>query len=445
MVVSHGLWVRRFAGARDVLGRSLSLDGRPFTVVGVMPREFNYPLGGVELWAPLALSERDETERKALSLRVLARLAPGVGLESARAELGEVAGRLEQAHPRTNTGRTFGAVLLREQQAGLTGPFIALFQGGALLVLAVACANVGGVLLARGLLRRREMALRAALGASRGRIARQLLTESLVLALLGGVVAVAVAAQGVTVIRTSVPLDITKWVAGWSDIRLDGRALAFALLAALVTAVLTGLVPALSAARVRLVEAVREGGRGATGGRRRARSLVVAGQMVLAFVLLVGASLMVRGFGRLLASYEALRPAQVLTFRLRLPEARYAAGRPVAGFYARLLPDLARLPGVESASAVGHLPADLGPMPAGPVSVQGRSAPDDLDLPTADYQPASADYFRTLGLRVVQGRGLAAQDGPDAPAVAVVSASMARRLWPDASALGQRIKQGRPE
>ena len=445
VVLSHGFWLRHFGGAKAVLGQSLSLDGRTFTVVGVMPREFNYPMGGVELWAPLAFDEKDKTERQALSLRVLARLAPGTGVESARAELREVAGRLERAYPRTNAGRTFGAVLLREQQAGLTGPFILLFQGGAFLALMVACANVGGVLLARGLLRRREMAVRAALGASRWRVARQLLTESVLLSLLGAVMAVWVAAQGVQVIRTSVPPDITKWVAGWSAIRLDARTLAFALLAALVTAVLTGLVPALSAARATLVAALRDGGRGATSGRHRVRSLVVAGQMALAFVLLVGASLMVRGFGRLLASYEELQPANVLTFRLQLPEARYTAGRPVADFYARLLPDLARLPGVESAGAVSHLPGDLGPMPGGAVSVQGRSAPGDLDLPMADYQPASAEYFATLGLRVMAGRSLAPQDGASAPPVAVVSESMARRLWPGTSALGQRIKQGRPE
>jgi putative ABC transport system permease protein len=154
---------------------------------------------------------------------------------------------------------------------------------------------------------------------------------------------------------------------------------------------------------------------------------------------------MVRGFGRLLASYEELRPANVLTFRVRLPEARYPAGRPVADFQARLLPELAGLPGIESAAAVSHLPGDLGPMPGGAVSIQGRSAPGDLDLPMADYQPASAGYFETLGLRVVAGRGLVAQDGADAPPVAVVSESMARRLWPGTSALGQRIKQGRPE
>ncbi len=444
VVVSHGLWQRRLGGARDVLGRPLVLNDRTFTVVGVMPPDFNYPTGGVELWAPLAFSEKDKVERAGLSLRVVARLARGVGLEPARAELGAIARRLERAHPRTNAGRTFAAVLLREQQAGLIAPFAALLQGSALLVLLIACANVSGVLLARGLVRRREMALRAALGASRGRVTRQLLSESLVLSLLGGAVALGIAAFGVQVIRTGVPPDITKWVAGWSEIRLDARALAFALLVALLTALLTGILPALGAARVALMEVLREDGRGATRARGRGRSLVVVGQMGLALVLLVNASLMVRGFGRLLEGYEGFGPAGVLTFRVRLPDERYPPGRPVADFYERLASDLAGVPGVESVAAVSHPPGDLGPMPGGPVSVRGSTAPGDLDLPVVDYQPVSPEYLRTLRVRVVSGRGLSAADGPDGPPVAVVSASMASRLWPGQNAVGRYVKEGRP-
>ena len=445
VVVSHGLWQRRLGGGADILGRSLVLNGRPFTLVGVMPPEFSYPTGGVELWAPLVFGEKEKTERAALSLRVVGRLAPGVSLEPARAELRSIAGRLESMHPRSNAGRTFVAVLLREQQAGLTAPFLALFQGAALLVLLIACANVGSVLLARGLHRRREMALRAALGAGRGRVIRQLLTESLALSLLGGVVALAVAALGVRAIRTSVPPDITKWVAGWSQIQLDGRALAFALLVALLAAVLTGILPALGAARVALLDVLREGGRGVLGARGRARSLIVVGQLGLAFVLLVGASSMVGGFGRLLERYDGLAPAGVLTFRMRLPDGRYPPGAAVADFYARLLPELAGIAGVGSVAAVSQLPGDLGPVPGGAVSVQGRSAPGDLDLPMADYQTVSSTYFETLGVRINDGRSFSLRDGREAPPVAIVSASMARRLWPLEGALGRHVKQGPPD
>jgi putative ABC transport system permease protein len=444
VVVSHGLWQRRLGGAGDVLDRTLVLNGRPHTIVGVMPPDFRYPTGGVELWVPLAFTEAERSERKALSVRVLARLLPGKTLDHAREELAALASDLAGTHPRTNAGRTFWAVRLREQQAGLTGPFAALLQTAALLVLGIACANVSGLLLARGLARRREMGLRAALGASRGRVVRQLLTESLVLSLLGGVFALVVASAGVRLLSTGVPSDITKWVAGWDAIRLDERALLFALVAALLTALFAGLLPALGAARPGLVAVLGEGGRGIAGGRGRARSLMVVTQMALALVLLVSAALMVRGFGRLLDRYEAHAPGSLLTFRVRLPD-RYAPGRPVADFYLRLLPELTGAPGVDSVAAVSQLPGDLGPTPGGAVSLLGRSAPGDLDLPTADHQSISPDYFRTLRVRVFEGRAFGAGDGREAPPVAIVSASLARRLWPEGRALGQRVKTGRPD
>jgi putative ABC transport system permease protein len=444
VLLSHGLWQRRLGGAPDVMGRSIVLNGRPHTVVGVMPPSFSYPPGGVELWTPLAFGESDQTERRALSVAVVGRLAAGASLDSARDDLLSVASRLERAYPATNTGRIFRAVPLREQQAGMTRPFAALFQGAAALVLLIACANVGGVLLARGLARRREMALRAALGAGGGRLARQLLAESVLLSALGLALALGIAAAGVRALRAGVPPDITKWVAGWADIRLDGRALAFAGAVALLTAVATGLRPALGAARLALRDVLREGGRVAAPGRR-GRGLVVVGQMALALALLAGASLLVRGFGRLLDRYEGLRPSGLVTFRLRLPEARYPPGRAVADFYTRLADDLGSLPGVAAAATVAHLPGDLGPVPAGALSVLGRSAPGDLDLPVADHQPVTSGYFGAMGLRMLAGRALAETDGPETPAVAVVSESLARRLWPGGGAVGQRVKMGRPD
>jgi putative ABC transport system permease protein len=445
VVVSHGLWQRRLGGAPDVLGRTLVLSSRPYTLVGVMPPAFAYPTGGVELWTPLAFSQKEETERSALSLRALGRLAPGTTLEQARAELAGIALALAREHPRTNDGRSFAAVRLREQQAGLTRPFMALFQAAALLVLLIACANVSGVLLARALSRQRELALRAALGASRWRVARQMLVESLALSLLGTALALVVAGAGVRAIRAAVPPDITKWVAGWSEIRLDERALAVALLAALASALATAVLPALGATRPGLVAVLREGGRGAGGGRRGWRGPIVLGQMALALVLVASASLMLRGTAGLLERYQGLDPSGVLTFRLRLPDSRYPAGRPVSGFYSRLLDELAGVPGVESAAAVAHLPGDLGPVPGGAVSVRGRSAPGDLDLPVADHQAASPEYFRSLRILPVAGRLFGPQDGTDSPPVAVVSESMARRLWPGVSALGQQLKQGKPD
>jgi predicted permease len=442
VVVSHGFWRRRMGSTPDVVGRSLVLNGQAHAIVGVMPASFAYPPGGVEVWAPLTFSDADRSDRTRLRLAVVARLAPGASLEGARTELDGAAARLAEAHPASNAGRGFRVVRLREQQAGLTGPFAALFQGASILVLLIACANVGSVLLARGLARRREMALRAALGASRSRIARQVLTEGLLLALLGLVPAWGVAAAAVAAIRVSVPPDITKWLAGWSDIRLDVQALAVGVGLALVTALLVGASPALGAARLALNDVLRDGARGLSAGRRRWRSALVVTQMVLALVLLVGASLLLRGFGRLTAGYEGFDPSRVATFRLRLPDSRYAPGRPAADFFEHLLDDLAALPGVEQAAAVTHLPGDLGPVPGGPVSRLPAPAPRDLDAPMADYQTVSPGYFRALRVRVLSGRAFGTEDGPETRPVAVVSASLARRLWPGEDPLGRQVKGG---
>jgi putative ABC transport system permease protein len=445
VVVSHGFWQSRLGATSDVLDRSLILNGRARRVIGVMPEGFRYPAGGVEVWAPLVFSDADKSERGKLSVAVVGRLAQSVTLAQARDELQAVGAWLGQSYPRTNAGRSFKVVPLREQQAGLTAPFAALFQAAALLVLLVACANVAGVLLARGLARRSEMALRAALGGSRSRLVRQLLTESLILSALGLALALGVASAGVRLIRSSVPPDITQWVAGWSEIRLDARALAVAAGLALVTALATGLRPALTAARLSQSGALRHGARGSAAGGGHRRAFIVVTQMALSLVLLVAAASMLRGFGRLSERYDSLEPERVLSFHLRLPDERYPAGRPVADFYARLVGEIAGMPGVEAAGAVAQLPGDLGPVPGGAVSIRGRSVAGDLDLPAADHQVVTPDYFRALRVRLVAGRLLGPQDGADAPPVALVSRSMAERLWPAGNTLGQQVKQGAPD
>jgi putative ABC transport system permease protein len=445
VVISHGLWQRRLGGAPDVVGRPLVLDGLTRTVVGVMPANFAYPPGNVEVWAPLVLSEAERAERERLTLAVLGRLAPGVSPQQARDELLRLAARLEREHPASHAGRSFGPVLLREQQAGFTAPFAALFQGATLLVLVLACANLGAVLLARSLARRRELAVRAALGASPLRLARQLLTESLATSALGGLLALLVARAGVGFLRDSIPPDITKWIYGWDGIGLDARALLFGLGAVLFTAVATGLGPALTAWRQGPLQGLRQGGRGLAGGDSRARTLLVVGQMALALVLVVGATLMVRGFRLLMQRYQGFDPASVVTFRLRLPGERYPNAGAVSELQARLLERLAALPGAEAAGVVSHLPADLGPAPGGPVSVRGATTEDERALPVADYQAVSPGYFPSLRIALRGGRAFVEADAADTRPVAIVSESMARRLWPDRDPIGQQLKLGRPE
>jgi putative ABC transport system permease protein len=445
VVVSHGFWRRRLGAAPDAVGRELRFDGRPHTVVGVMPARFAYPPGGVEAWVPLVFPENEKSERGRLNLQVLGRLAPGVSVAQAGDDLARQAIRLEQEYPATNLGRSFTLVRLREQQAGFTMPFAALFQGASALALLLACANVGAILVARALARRREISLRMALGASRGRLARQLLAESMALALLGLLPAVAVAGLAVRLIRTSVPPDITKYLAGWHDIRLDERALLFGAATAILTALVTGLAPALGAGRFGLAFALRDGGHGTAGEPGRRRHVLVVSQLALALVLLVAAALMVQGFDRLARQYQGFEPEGVLTFRVRLPEGRYPPGRGVVDFYGRLLESLEAVPGVEAAALASQFPGDLGPMPSGPVSLRGRTSTTDVALPVADYQTIGSGYFRALRIPLVRGRGFDERDGSDATPVAIVSESMAERLWPGEDPLGQQLKTGRPD
>jgi putative ABC transport system permease protein len=441
-LLSHVLWKNRFGADPEVLGKTCALNGRTFTVVGVMPAEFDFPLGGVRIWLPLALSGSDWSDRATLSLLVLARLKDGVSLDQARSELAGITARLEQQYPQTNTGRRAALVPLGEQQVSLLSSFALLFQAAAGFVLLITCANLANLLLARGTGRQREVAVRTALGASRWRLVQQLLTESLLVSLLGGALALWLADGGVHLIRTSLPEDIAKWVGGWNSIQIDGRAMGFTLALAVLTSLGFGILPALQASRAGLPELLKEGGHASgSGGRNRLRSLLVISEVTLALVLLVGAGLMVRGFLGLMHIYQGFDPQGVMTLRIALPEDEYP--RPQAEqFYGDLLDRLSGLPGVQSASIVSHLPADLGPVPGGGFSIEGRPVLTRAELPVADFQKISPDYFRTLQVPLLKGRAFGEQDGPEAPPVAILSDSTARRFWPGEDPIGKRVKLG---
>ncbi|HSB61412.1 MAG TPA: ADOP family duplicated permease, partial [Vicinamibacteria bacterium] len=429
----------------QIVGGTCTLDGRAFTVVGVMPPDFDFPLGGVRLWLPLALTSAERSERGARSLLVVARLRAGVTPGQARSEMDGIAARLARQHPETNAGRGVRIVPLGEQQVGFAAAFALLFQAGAGFVLLITCANVASLLLARATGRGKEVAVRAALGASRGRLMRHLLTESLLLSLLGGLVALGLAQGAVGLVRTSLPPDIAKWVGGWSAIELDGRAMAFTLGLAVLTSLLAGIAPARQASRARLTGLLEEGGRGsASPGPNRLRRLLVASELALALALLAGAGLMVRGFLGLMDLYQGFDPEGVMTLRIALPEEKYPRPR-AALFYQSLIERLAGLPSVQSAALVSHLPADLGPVPGGAFSIEGRPVLTRPELPVADLQAISPGYFRTLRVPILKGRAFGDGDGAGAPAVAIVSESVARRFWAGEDPLGKRIKAGPPD
>ena len=440
VVLGHGLWRRRFGGDPSVVGRAVNLGGRPYTVVGVMPAEFrplppslNDPPG--QFYRPVA-EPHDETERASRHLRALARLKDGVTVGQAQAEMGVIASRIERAHPESNTGYGVRLVTLTEDTVGTLRPALLALSGAVLFVLLIACANVGNLLLARSSARRREFAVRAALGAGRARIVRQLLTESVLLALAGGAAGLLLALWGVGLVE-SLGSRVTPLLSG---VRVDVRVLGFTALVSVLAGLAFGLAPALQVSRPDLNEALKAGGRsgGGAGAGGRLRSALVVAEVALALVLLAGAGLLVRSVVRLRAVDAGFDPSNLLTMNLTLPSARYRDGAAQAAFFERLGRQLESLPGVEAAGFTSVLPFSG--------NFDGRSLAVE-DHPVPRGQEASVDlfistpgYLRAMQIPLVEGRALDERDAKESPLVAVVSETAARRLWPGQTALGRRVK-----
>src|SRR5215213_5987441 len=379
VVLSHGLWQRRFGGAADVVGRTVTLNGGAATVVGVMPPDFRWfikenSLSGkpADLWVPLALTEQQRTERRGRFLSAAALLKPGVSVEQARSELDTIAARLETQYPDVDKGWGASVVPLREQLTGEIKPALLVLLGAVGFVLLIACVNVANLQMARAAGRRKEMALRAALGAGRLRLIRQLLTESLLLAAAGGALGLLLAHWGVAALGAVIPASLPVF----GGISLEPAVLGFTLGASLLTGVAFGVVPAVETSRLNLSESLKESGRGDVGVGRagRVRGALVVAEVGLALVLLVGAGLMVRSFVRLQAVDPGFDASNLLTMRLMLPGSKYPEDARKVEFFRRATERLRALPGVRSASAVSALPfADMGA--ATSFAVEGRPAP----------------------------------------------------------------------
>jgi putative ABC transport system permease protein len=445
VVVDYGTWQRRFAGDRRVVGRVVRLDGRPVTVVGVMPEGFHYPLGA-ELWAPLALDPREWSERSVRSLSVVGRLSPGSTLRQAQARVASVAARLAERHPSSNASRTVSLLPLRDEQLEYTAPLFLMLQAAAGLVLLLACANVTSVFLARAIERQREIAIRRAMGASTLRLALHFAGEMCGVALLAGGLATAVAFWSVDLIRASVPAGIARWLAGWSGIRVDGPVLLFGLLLTLGVGGLFGLVAGLRAGRVDVNRALKDGtGSSPARARHRLLRLLVVAEVGLAVILLVGAGLAAEAFVLQTRAYARFQPAGVLHLKIELPAARYPDAGLQRTFWTEALAGLAALPGANSVAAGGNVPGSGEPNGRATFTIEGRPTPAGHPLPSADLQPVSSGYFELLRIPIERGRALSEGDGPGAPPVAVISRSLARRFWPESNAVGERLKLGPPE
>jgi predicted permease len=437
IVVSHRLWQRRFGADPGLIGKTLTLNGRGRTVVGIMPHGFNYPTGEVDLWAPLTVDPA-ATNLGIHYLDVIARLKPGGTLEQAQAEMGAVFDRLMQKYPeyyKDAAGAGVSLVPLHEQVVGDVRPALLVLLGGVGFMLLIACANVANLLLARAAARKKEIATRTAFGASRLRIVRQLLTESLVLFALGGALGLLLALWGVHVLVGASPVELPRM----SEVGIDGRVLVFTTLTSLLAGTFFGLAPALQASKPDLNEALKEGGRAGAGGRGqgRTRDLLVVSELALSVVLLVGAGLMVRSFLRLLEVRLGFDPDNVLTMQLSLPHSRYPESRQVVGFYRQLLERIEGLPGVQAAAAARQLPLGEVRMNAS-FEAEGRTF--EAATAIADHNSVTPDYFRALSLPLAQGRPLTEADSRGLPAAVVINQTMARRFWPGEDPTGKRIR-----
>jgi putative ABC transport system permease protein len=438
-VVSYGLWQRRFGGTRDVLGRSVTLDSQPYTIVGVLPPRFQL-LQPADVYLPFMpwAAQLPDDRNWHPGIYAIARLKPGVSRDQARAEMLVISKRLEQQYPEENTGCSSDVVGLQDQMVNNVRPALILLLAAVLAVLLIGCVNVANLLLVRGASRGREVAIRISMGASRGRVVRQLLTESVLLAVIGGVLGTLIAMAS---------LDPLLQLASGSlppafTINLDYPVLIFALALSILTGVIFGVVPARRTARLDLRASLNEGGRGSTTGPRQHRlhGILVAAEIAASVMLLVSAGLLLRSFARLQNVPPGFRPDHLLVGDLPLSQNAYSTPELRNQFFERLIDRARALPGVESAAAASFLPVSGG---GGLIhfNIQGRPPKSPHDFIVTGYRTVTPNYFETLKMPLLKGRSILPSDTDKAPVV-VINATMARTFWPDENPLGKKVELG---
>jgi len=440
-ILGHGLWQGALGGDLAIVGKSLRIDGVPTEILGVMPAGFEFPERGTDLWLPLTLDPADPGGRSSHYLQAIGRLAPGATVAEARAELDSFMASSEENHknhPLRATSHPMIVGALHEDVVADARPKMMLLLGAVAFVLLIACANIASVLLARAESRHKEVALRAALGAGRGRLVRQFLAESLVLAVLGGVAGLVLGDLALRLILTMDPASVPRV----QEIGIDGWVLGATTIVALVTGLLFGLVPAIQASRPDLVEALKVSGQRATAGRdslRVRRTLVVA-EVALAVVLVAGAGLLIKSFARLLEVRSGFEPKGLVTLSLSLPSALYEKGEDVVAFTTRLQDRVRAVPGVKDATVLAGLPPSR-PINANDISFEGLARTKDGPIWNVDYWQMVGDHsFETLQVPLREGRYFTESDGPGAPLVAIVNETMAKKFWGEISPVGRRLR-----
>ncbi len=448
VIISHSLWQRRFSANPNFIGQTVTLDGRTFEVCGVLPAGFRFVSfpKDTEVWLPFSLDPLGNERiynRNGKSLGVIARLKPGIDLARAQAEMTDISRRLEQQYPHINRGLTLRFVPLGEQAVKNLRLALLVLLGAAAFVLLIACANVANLQLARGVSRQKEMAIRAALGSGRWRLVRQLLIESALLAVAGGVGGVLLAFFCSGLLKRlpfNEPTLFMPYTVQPQQISVDGRVLVGAFLLSLLTSVICGLFPALQASKPDVHASLKESGGRSSGGltTQRARSLLIVAEVALALLLLAGAGLMVKSFMRLQQVDPGFNPENVLTFEIPLPSSKYAEPYQIADFYTRLLERIAALPGVTAAGAVEFLPFSGADNAMG-IFIEGQPAPPPGERSLAHFRSTTTDYFRALGLQLRRGRSFTERDDLNGQRVTIINETMARQYWPGENPIGKRV------
>ncbi|MGE0359123.1 MAG: ABC transporter permease [Vicinamibacterales bacterium] len=455
MVLSHGYWQRRFGGDPNIVGRTLAIDNEPATIVGVMPPDFVFPYRGmvgptaftrtmqVDVWTTMLMTGPRMTDQSGRFVRnvhylaAVGRLKPGTSVEQARAGMAAIAARLEQAYPDTNAGWTTTVTPLHEQVVGQVRPALLVLLAGVGVILLMACVNVANLVLARSAGRQKELAVRAALGAGRWRLAQQAFTESLLLAVSGGVVGLLVVRWGVQGLIALAPANLPRL----QDVSPDWSVLLVTLAVAIMTGTLVGVVPALAAGRTDVAPALQDHSRGAIGSpaRHRMRTALVVTELALAVVLTVGAGLLLRSFNSVMTLDPGFRPERLLTMQMTLP-ARVNTPEARRAYYAEWFQRLEALPGVTSVGGTTRIPLGSTSVTTS-VQVESRPLPAS-ELPEVEFRRAMHDYFETMGIPIKRGRGFTAEDGPNAAPVVVVNEAMARKVFGTDDPIGQNVRTG---
>jgi putative ABC transport system permease protein len=431
VVLGHGLWQRRFGSDPNIIGTTVKVNYESHTVIGVMPPDFKFP-DRADLWVPLAPTGGLRSNRRAHLLTVIARLKQGVTTRQAESELGAIAQEVERQNPGVDPGLTFNILGLQQRLVAPVRPALLVLFGAVGLVLLIACTNVASLLLARATTREKEIAIRAAVGASHFRLIRQLLTESIMLAGLGGLLGSVLARWSVDLIIAFSPGDIPRL----EEVSVDGRVLAFTLVSSLLTGVIFGLAPAIESSRVDLNKSLKEGARTSSGSGNRLRNLLVVSEVAFALVLLIGAGLLISSFRRLLDVNPGFNPKNVLTMQLYLSGSKYSEDPQISEFLKHVLDRIKVVPGVVSAGLVNSLPITGGV--ATDFEIVGR--PETIkEEPTADIRIIDPDYFRVMEIPLLKGRLFGERDSADAPKVMIINDAMARQYWPGEDPLGKHV------